>query len=156
MEIPTRNIHMSMVKIFAIGYKGRGFESPHVHFYTIPSKSFRRSWKNLMKTLKKNSYTLQYIITLYCTSVIWDLQYSLQICLLRLSIICHSLPIFLFELHFCLEEGQFFCWDCIFALSFSIPFWFTWYYATSNKKLSDFWTTVVSRHNVQKCSLWGG
>ena len=40
MEIPTRNISMSrrhyglVVKIFVFGYKGCGFESPHLHFHT--------------------------------------------------------------------------------------------------------------------------
>ena len=40
VEILTRNIQMSrrhyglVVKIFTFGYKGRGFESPHVHFHT--------------------------------------------------------------------------------------------------------------------------
>ena len=46
VEIPTRNIQMSrhhyglVVKIFVSGYKGCRFESPHLHFHSIPTYLF--------------------------------------------------------------------------------------------------------------------
>ena len=55
MEIPTRNILMSkrhygqVVKIFALGYKDRGFGSPHVHVCT--KKEFKRPRLNGGKKL---------------------------------------------------------------------------------------------------------
>ena len=56
VEIPTRNIQMSrrhyglVVKIFAFGYKGRRFESPHVHFHTGDLATC-----NLQHTINPNS-----------------------------------------------------------------------------------------------------
>ena len=55
MEIPTRNILMSkrhygqVVKIFALGYKDRGFGSPHVHVCT--KEEFKRPRLNGGKKL---------------------------------------------------------------------------------------------------------